>query len=160
MGISNHKLDFSMGIPHGHPKPSFLKTETHQHALPSENQPPSEFASVQSQAGSEVAVFWTCWLMWQLYRGRYQVFFFPFSAPYNIFFFFFGCIGFLLLHAGFLQVWCTSFPLRGLPLWNMGSRACGLSQPKACGISSDQDSNSCPLHWQEDSQPLAHQGSP
>ena len=89
-----------------------------------------------------------------------KFFFFPFSAPYNIFFFFFGCIGFLLLHAGFLQVWCTSFPLRGLPLWNMGSRACGLSQPKACGISSDQDSNSCPLHWQEDSQPLAHQGSP
>ena len=77
-----------MGIPHGHPKPSFLKIETHQHAFPSENQPPSEFASVQSPAGSEVAVFWTCWLMWQLYRGRYQVFFFPFSAPYNIFFFF------------------------------------------------------------------------
>ena len=30
----------------------------------------------------------------------------------------------------------------------------------ACGIFPDQDSNPCPLHWQADSQPLHHQGSP
>ena len=30
----------------------------------------------------------------------------------------------------------------------------------ACGIFSDQGSNPCPLHWQADSQPLRHQGSP
>ena len=30
----------------------------------------------------------------------------------------------------------------------------------ACGIFPDQGSNSCPLHWQADSQPLCHQGSP
>ena len=30
----------------------------------------------------------------------------------------------------------------------------------ACGIFPDQGSNPCPLHWQEDSQPLRHQGSP
>ena len=30
----------------------------------------------------------------------------------------------------------------------------------ACGIFPDQGSNPCPLHWQADSQPLCHQGSP
>ena len=30
----------------------------------------------------------------------------------------------------------------------------------ACGIFPDQGSNPCPLHWQGDSQPLRHQGSP
>ena len=36
----------------------------------------------------------------------------------------------------------------------------GLSCSVACGIFPDQDSNLCPLHWQADSQPLRHQGSP
>ena len=36
----------------------------------------------------------------------------------------------------------------------------GLSCFVACGIFSDQGSNLCPLHWQVDSQPLQHQGSP
>ena len=30
----------------------------------------------------------------------------------------------------------------------------------SCGIFPDQESNSCFLHWQEDSHPLHHQGSP
>ena len=30
----------------------------------------------------------------------------------------------------------------------------------ACGIFPDQGPNPCPLHWQADSQPLRHQGSP
>ena len=30
----------------------------------------------------------------------------------------------------------------------------------ACGIFPDHGSNPCPLHWQADSQPLRHQGSP
>ena len=30
----------------------------------------------------------------------------------------------------------------------------------ACGLFPDQGSNPCPLHWQADSQPLRHQGSP
>ena len=127
-----------MGISHGHPKPNFLKTETHQHAFPSENQPPSEFASVQSQESQSFGLVGSC--------GNYieaGIKFFLFFCPYNIFFFF-GLCWFLLLHAGFLQVWCTSFSLRGLPLWNTGSRACGLSRPRACGISSDQDPNSWP----------------
>ena len=40
-------------------------------------------------------------------------------------------------------------------LSNCGSRAQLLR-----GIFPDQGSNPCPLHWQADSQPLSHQGSP
>ena len=36
----------------------------------------------------------------------------------------------------------------------------GPSCSAACGIFPDQGSNLCPLHWQADSQPLCHQGSP
>ena len=36
----------------------------------------------------------------------------------------------------------------------------GLSCSVACGIFLDQGLNLCPLHWQADSQPLHHQGSP
>ena len=36
----------------------------------------------------------------------------------------------------------------------------GPSCSTACGIFVDQGSNPCPLHWQADSQPLCHQGSP
>ena len=42
-------------------------------------------------------------------------------------------------------------------LSNCGSRAQLLW---ACGIFPDQGLNPCPLHWQADSQPLRHQGSP
>ena len=57
--------------------------------------------------------------------------------------------------------------LRPLLLQNTGSRragsvvvAHGPSCSVACGIFPDQGSNPCPLHWQADSQPLRHQGSP
>ena len=36
----------------------------------------------------------------------------------------------------------------------------GPSCSAACGIFPDQGSNPSPLHWQADSQPLHHQGSP
>ena len=36
----------------------------------------------------------------------------------------------------------------------------GPSCSVACGIFPYQGSNPCPLHWQADSQPLRHQGSP
>ena len=48
-------------------------------------------------------------------------------------------------------------------LQSTGSVACGthrLSCSAACEISPDQGSNPCPLHWQGDSYPLYHQGSP
>ena len=57
--------------------------------------------------------------------------------------------------------------LRPLLLQGTGSRragsvivAHGPSCSPACGIFPDQGSNPCPLHWQADSQPLRHQGSP
>ena len=56
---------------------------------------------------------------------------------------------------------------RPLLLRSTGSRragsvvvAHGPSRSAACGIFPDQGSNPCPLHWQADSQPLCHQGSP
>ena len=56
---------------------------------------------------------------------------------------------------------------RPLLLRSTGSRrtgsvavAHGPSCPVACGILPDQGSNPCSLHWQADSQPLRHQGSP
>ena len=58
-------------------------------------------------------------------------------------------------------------PSRPLLLRSTGSRragsvtvAHGPSCSAACGIFPDQGSNPCPPHWQADSQPLRHQGSP
>ena len=57
--------------------------------------------------------------------------------------------------------------LRPLLLRSTGSRRAGsaivVHRPScsvACGIFPDQGLNPCPLHWQADSQPLLHQGSP
>ena len=63
---------------------------------------------------------------------------------------------------------CAGLSLsRPLLLRSTGSRragsvvvAHGRSCYMACGIFPDQGSNPCPLHWQADSQPLSHQGSP
>ena len=63
---------------------------------------------------------------------------------------------------------CAGLSLsRPLLLRSTGSRhagsvivAHGPSCSAACGIFPDQGSNPCPLHWQADSQPLRHQGSP
>ena len=69
---------------------------------------------------------------------------------------------------GHSSSWCTGLSLSWpLLLWSTGSRhagsvivAHGPSCSAACGIFPDQGSNPCPLHWQADSQPLRHQGSP
>ena len=66
------------------------------------------------------------------------------------------------------SLWCVGLSLScPLLLWGTGSRhagsvvvAHGPSCSAACGIFPDQGSNPCPLHWQADSQPLCHQGSP
>ena len=63
---------------------------------------------------------------------------------------------------------CVDLSLsRPLLLRSTGSRragsvivAHGPSCSAACGIFPDQGSNPCPLHWQADSHPLRHQGSP
>ena len=62
---------------------------------------------------------------------------------------------------------CAGLSLTRPLLWSTSSRragsvvvAHGPSCSAACGIFPDQGSNPCPLHWQVDSQPLSHQGSP
>ena len=63
---------------------------------------------------------------------------------------------------------CAGLSLsRPLLLWSTGSRRTGsvvLAHGPSCsvarGILPDQGSNPCPLHWQADSQPPCHQGSP
>ena len=63
---------------------------------------------------------------------------------------------------------CAGLSLsRPLLLQSTGSRSAGSvivahgpNCSAACGIFPDQGSNPCPLHWQADSQPLRHQGSP
>ena len=42
----------------------------------------------------------------------------------------------------------------------LGVVAHGLSCSEACGVFPNQGMNSCFLHWQADSLPLSHQGSP
>ena len=63
---------------------------------------------------------------------------------------------------------CAGLSLpRLLLLRSTGSRRAGSvvvahrpSCSTACGVFPDQGSNPCPPHWQADSQPLRHQGSP
>ena len=93
-----------------------------------------------------------------------------------IYLFIFGCVGSSSLCEGFLQLRWAGATLhrgarashcRGLSLRSTGSRragsvvvAHGPSCSAACGILPDQGSNPCHVHWQADSQPLRHQGSP
>ena len=83
-------------------------------------------------------------------------------------FFSFGCAGSSMQHAGFLQLWCAGFSLQWLLLLqSMGSREHGLSSCSATGLTAPRQVRSSQtrdqtrlLHWQTDSQPLDHQGSP
>ena len=89
--------------------------------------------------------FWLCWVFVSV-RGLSQV-----AASW-----------------GHSSSWCAGLSLlRPLLLRSTGSRCAGSvvvahrpSCSAACGIFPDQGSNTCPLHWQADSQPLHHQGSP
>ena len=111
-------------------------------------------------------------------------FFFKQSNPSRTFFFFLiNQFIYFWLFWVFVSVWglppvaasgghsssrCAGLSLsRPLLLRSTGSRragsvivAHGPSRSTACGIFPDQGSNPCPLHWQADSQPLRHQGSP
>ena len=74
----------------------------------------------------------------------------------------------VVANGGRSSLWCAGLSLsRPLLLRSTGSRragsvivAHGPSYSVAYGIFPDQGSNPCPLHWQADSQPLRHQGSP
>ena len=69
---------------------------------------------------------------------------------------------------GHSSSWCAGLSLLWpLLFWSTGFRCAGSvivahgpSCSAACGIFPDQGSNPCLLHWQADSQPLRHQGSP
>ena len=103
----------------------------------------------------------------------------------SMFFFFFNFYSFIYLwlrwvlvsvrslslvaaSGGHSSSWCTGLSLSWpLLLRSTGSRragsvivAHGPSCSAACGIFPDQGSNPCAPHWQADSQPLRHQGSP
>ena len=109
-------------------------------------------------------------------------FFFFFFFFYFLFFFFFFLFFFWLCWV-FVSVLtlslvvasgdhsssrCAGLPPSRPPLpRSTGSRCAGSvivahgpSCSAACGILPDQGPNPCPLHWQADSQPLRHQGSP
>ena len=60
------------------------------------------------------------------------------------------------------QLWCAGLVVVAHRLQSTSSVvvAHGFSCSVACGIFPDQGSNPFPLHWQADSQPLHHQGSP
>ena len=77
------------------------------------------------------------------------------------------CGGLSCCRAWVLGTWASVAVAHGLsscgswaPERRLSSCAHGSSCSTACGILLDQGSNPCPLHWQADSQPLRHQGSP
>ena len=98
------------------------------------------------------------------------------SIYLSIYLFIYGCVGSSFPCEGFLSLRQAGATLhrgarashyRGLSLWSTASRrtgsvvaAHGPSCSAACGIFLDQGSNPCPLHWQADSHPLRHKGSP
>ena len=70
------------------------------------------------------------------------------------------CGGFSCCGARALGTQASVVVARGLQSAGSVVVAHGPSRSTACGILTDQGSNPCPLHWQADSQPLHHQGSP
>ena len=105
-----------------------------------------------------------------------NVYFFFFNFTLYLFIYFWLCwvfvsvrgLSLVVASGGHSSSRCAGLSLSWpLLLRSTGSRraglvvvAHGLSCSAACGILPDQGSNPCPLHWQADSQPLCHQGSP
>ena len=81
--------------------------------------------------------------------------------------FIFGCTG-SCCERGLLSRCCVAAPVAASLVWSTGPGvpwaavvvAHGLACSVACGIFPGQGSNPCLLHWQADSSPLSHQGSP
>ena len=125
---------------------------------------------------------WTCRVLeWRAgcghtgYMGTVSFFFF-FFLNFYLFIYLWLCWVFISVRGlslvaasgGHSSSWCAGLSLSWpLLLRSTGSRragsvivAHGPSCSAACGIFPDQGSNPCRLHWQADSQPLRHQGSP
>ena len=115
---------------------------------------------------------WKHWILATGPPGNSFFFFFNF-----IYLFIYGCVGSSFLCEGFLQLRQVGATLhRGAQASHCRGLSCcgaqapdaqaqqlwltGLVAPRHVGIFPDQGSNPCPLHWQADSQPLRHQGSP
>ena len=103
------------------------------------------------------------------------VFFFFFF--FTLYLFIFGCVGSSLLCMGFLWLWQVGAALhrRVRASHRRGLSCCGAQAPNAqaqylwltgpvaprhVGSSQTRARTRFPLHWQADSQPLRHQGSP
>ena len=111
-----------------------------------------------------------------VYRNKLNFFFFFFYKFIYLFIYFWLSwvfvsvrgLSLVVASRGHSSPRCTGLSLsRPLLLRSTGSRrtssvvvAHGPSCSVACGIFPDQGSNPCLLHWQADSQPLCHQGSP
>ena len=94
----------------------------------------------------------------------------------NLFIYFWLCwvfvsvrgLSLVVVSGGYSSSRCAGLSLSWpLLLRSTGSRCAGsvvVAHGPSCsaarGIFPDQGSNPCPLHWQADSQPLRHQGSP
>ena len=140
-------------------------------------------SSCQERRGSLSSTYWALllsWGMWlphlvsQLYLHEVSIYLFIFLI--NLFIYFWLCWVFVSVRGlslvaasgGRSSPRCAGLsPSRPLLLRSTGSRragsvvvAHGCSCSTACEIFPDQGSNPCPLHWQADSQPLRHQGSP
>ena len=111
-----------------------------------------------------------------LIRFTNRTFFFKFFILFLFYLFLWLCwvfasvrgLSLVVASGGRSSLRCAGLSLsRPLLLRSTGSRragsvvvAHGPSCSAACGILPDQGTNPCPLHWQADSQPLRHQGSP
>ena len=89
----------------------------------------------------------------------------------------YGCVGSSFLCKGFLESWqAGATPHRGARASHYRGLSCcgaqapdaqaqqpwltGLVAPRHAGSSRTRARTPCPLHWQADSQPVHHQGSP
>ena len=114
-------------------------------------------------------------IIYLLFQNLYFIFLFFMNLFIYLFYFWlcwvFVCVrglSLVVVSGGHSSSRCAGLSLsRPLLLRSTGSRragsvvaAHGPSCSAACGIFPDQGSNPCPLHWQADSQPLCHQGSP
>ena len=111
-------------------------------------------------------------ISWELHLKKFFIYF----IFINLFIYFWLCwvfvsvrgLSLVVASRGHSSSWFAGLSLsRPLLLRSTGSRRAGsvivAHGPRcsaACGIFPDQGSNPCPLHWQADSQPLHHQGSP
>ena len=107
------------------------------------------------------------WSVVQFLHGCYFIYLFIYFWLYWVFVSMRG-LSLVVASGGHSSSRCAGLSLsRPLLLRGTGSRrpssvvvAHGPSCSAAHGIFPDQGSNPCPLHWQADSQPLRHQGSP